>query len=228
MRFRDRQDAGRQLAEALKEKYGGAEGVVYPLPRGGIPLGLEVARVLEMPLGLIIPRKIGHPFNPEYAICAVSEGGETVCNERELEKLDKKWFEQRVEEERQESKRRREKYLPGRDLLPLEGKIAILVDDGIATGLTMRAAIRDARERKAAQVVVAIPVVPQDTAERLKLEVDDVVALSIDAFYLGSVGAYYDSFDQLTDKEVIAMMSQLDESGMPLSPGRDDGQTGYQ
>jgi predicted phosphoribosyltransferase len=220
MRFRDRQDAGRQLAEALKDKYKGKEGVVYPLPRGGIPLGLEVARVLEMPLGLIIPRKIGHPFNPEYAICAVSEGGETVCNERELAKVDKKWFEQRVEEERQESKRRRERYLPGRDPLDLEGKTAILVDDGIATGLTMRAAIRDARERKAAQVVVAIPVVPQDTAEQLKLEVDDVVALSIDAYYLGAVGAYYDSFNQFTDDEVIAMMARLDETGMPLDAGQ--------
>lgn len=218
MRFRDRQDAGRQLAEALKEKYKGKEGVVYPLPRGGVPLGLEVARVLEMPLGLIIPRKIGHPSSSEYAICAVSEGGETVCNERELAQVDKEWFEQRVEEERQESKRRREKYLPGRDPLPLEGKIAILVDDGIATGLTMRAAIRDARERKAAQVVVAIPVVPRDTAEQLKLEVDDVVALSIDEFYLGAVGAYYDSFNQLTDEEVIAMMSQLDKTGRLLNP----------
>lgn len=218
MRFRDREDAGRQLAEALKEKYKGREGVVYPLPRGGIPLGLEVARVLEMPLGLIIPRKIGHPFSSEYAICAVSEGGETVCNEREVAKVDPEWFKSRVEEERQESRRRRERYLPGRDPLPLEGKTAILVDDGIATGLTMRAAIRDARERKAAQVVVAIPVVPKDTAERLKLEVDDVVALSIDAFYLGAVGAYYDSFNQLTDEEVIAMMSQLDETGMLLKP----------
>lgn len=219
MRFRDRQDAGRQLAEALKEKYKGRQGVVYPLPRGGVPLGLEVARVLEMPLGLIIPRKIGHPFNPEYAICAVSEGGETVCNESELAKVDKKWFEQRVAEERLESKRRREIYLPGRDPQRLEGKTAILVDDGIATGLTMRAAIRDARERKAAQVVVAIPVVPQDTAERLKREVDDVVALSIEAYYLGAVGSYYDSFNQFTDEEVIAMMSKLDETGMPLVPG---------
>lgn len=219
MRFRDRQDAGRQLAEALKEKYKGRQGVVYPLPRGGVPLGLEVARVLEMPLGLIIPRKIGHPFNPEYAICAVSEGGETVCNESELAKVDKKWFEQRVAEERLESKRRREIYLPGRDPQRLEGKTAILVDDGIATGLTMRAAIRDARERKAAQVVVAIPVVPQDTAERLKREVDDVVALSIEAYYLGAVGSYYDSFNQFTDEEVIAMMSKLDETGMPLIPG---------
>jgi len=215
-RFRDRRDAGRQLAAALREKYGGSQGVVYPLPRGGIPLGLEVASELEMPLGLIIPRKIGHPFNSEYAICAVSEGGETVCNELEVSKVDPEWFKRRVNEERQESKRRREKYLPGRGPLPLEGKTAILVDDGIATGLTMRAAIRDARERKAAKVVVAIPVVPKDTAEQLKLEVDDVVALSVDAYYLGAVGAYYDSFPQFTDDEVISLMSMLDEAGMPM------------
>jgi len=218
MRFRDRQDAGRQLAEALKEKYKGGQGVVYPLPRGGVPLGLEIARVLQMPLGLIIPRKIGHPLNPEYAICAVSEGGETVCNESELAKVDKQWIEQRVEEARQESGRRREKYLPGRDPLLLAGKIAILVDDGIATGLTMRAAIRDAQKRKAAQIVVAIPVVPKDTAEKLRCEIDDVVALSVDANYLGAVGAYYDNFIQLTDEEVIAQMSQLDEFGIPVKP----------
>ncbi|MFV1998126.1 MAG: phosphoribosyltransferase [Acidiferrobacterales bacterium] len=218
MRFRDRQDAGRQLAEVLGDKYKGRQGIVYPLPRGGVPLGLEVARALEMPLSLIIPRKIGHPLNPEYAICAVSEGGETVCNEDELAKVDKQWIEQRVEEERQESRRRREKYLPGRDPLSLACKTVILVDDGIATGLTMRAAVRDARERKAAQIVVAIPVVPHDTAKQLRREVDDVVALSVDANYLGAVGAYYDSFIQLTDDDVIALMSQLDEFGIPLNP----------
>ena len=219
MRFRDRNDAGKQLADALAEKYRDADCVVYPLPRGGVPLGMEVARTLHMPLDLIIPRKIGHPFNPEYAICAVPESGETVCNERELARVEKPWFEQRVEEERQESKRRRDRYLAGREPVPIEGKTAILVDDGIATGLTMRAAIKDAKARKAAHVVVAIPVVPQDTAELLATEVDDVVALSVDAYYLGAVGAYYDDFQQLSDEEVVQMMQQLDENGIPVSSG---------
>jgi putative phosphoribosyl transferase len=215
MRFRDRVDAGKQLAKAVKQKYENAEVVVYPLPRGGVPLGIEVARTLSMPLDLVIPRKIGHPYNPEYAICAVAETGETVCNERERERVDEAWFEQRVAEERNESRRRRELYLAGREPIPVEGKTAILVDDGIATGLTMRAAIKDMRARSAARVVVAIPVVPQDTAERLKSEVDDVVALSIDAYYLGAVGAYYDEFGQVSDTEVLEMMQQLDQKGKP-------------
>jgi putative phosphoribosyl transferase len=215
MRFRDRVDAGKQLAKAVKQKYENAEVVVYPLPRGGVPLGIEVARTLSMPLDLVIPRKIGHPYNPEYAICAVAETGETVCNERERERVDEAWFEQRVAEERNESRRRRELYLAGREPIPVEGKTAILVDDGIATGLTMRAAIKDMRARCAARVVVAIPVVPQDTAERLKSEVDDVVALSIDAYYLGAVGAYYDEFGQVSDTEVLEMMQQLDQKGKP-------------
>ena len=217
MRFRDRVDAGKQLAEALKKKYSDTDGVIYPLPRGGLPLGMEIARALNMPLDLIIPRKIGHPFNPEYAICAVSESGETVCNQRELERVDKEWFQKRVEEEREESRRRRDRYLDGREPIAIEGKTAILVDDGIATGLTMRAAIRDARARKAAHVVVAIPVVPQDTAELLTTEVDDVVALSVDAYYLGAVGAYYDNFSQLSDEEVVEMMQKLDAKGLPIA-----------
>ena len=217
MNFHNRIDAGKQLADALAENYRGTDAVIYPLPRGGIPLGLEVARALKMPLDLIIPRKIGHPFNPEYAICAVSESGEAVCNEQELARVDKAWFEQRVEEECKESRRRRNLYLAGRDPIPIEGKTAILVDDGIATGLTMRAAIKDARVRKAAHIVVAVPVMPQDTAKLLATEVDDVVALSVDTYYLGSVGAYYENFQQVSDEEVVELLQQLDEKGLPMA-----------
>ena len=206
MHFRDRKDAGRQLAQALHQKLAGADGVVFPLPRGGVPLGLEIARVLDMPLDLIIPRKIGHPMNPEYAICAVSESGGLVCNERERARADPAWLQQRVAEERAESQRRRHRYLAGRENLPLSGKTAILVDDGIATGLTMRAAIADARKRGASRIVVAVPVMPADTAEQLARDVDQVVALSVERFYLGSVGAYYDDFHQLSDADVISMM----------------------
>ncbi|GMR17692.1 MAG: phosphoribosyltransferase [Gammaproteobacteria bacterium] len=212
MRFQDRWDAGRQLARLLEEKYKDSNGIVYPLPRGGIPLGIEIARALDMPLGMIIPRKIGHPSSPEYAICAVAENGETVCNEREVANVDPSWFEQRVEQAQQESRRRRRVYLGNQPPLPLEGKIAILVDDGIATGLTMRAAIRDARYRKAASIVVAIPVAPKDTADLLEKEVDDVVALSIDDHYLGAVGAYYNKFNQLNDEEVISMLREFNDS----------------
>ena len=105
MRFRDRADAGKRLAQALK-KYQNQDGVVYALPRGGVVLGAEVARALDMPLDLLIPRKIGHPLQPEYAICAVVENGEMVCNQREVARVDPQWFRQEVESERNEARRR--------------------------------------------------------------------------------------------------------------------------
>lgn len=206
MHFRNRSEAGQLLADALKG-YEGQPGVVYPLPRGGVPLGVEIAHALKMDLDLIIPRKVGHPFNPEYAIAAVGETGDPVINRAEVERVDPKWFEQEVSRQRVESRRRREAYLHGREALPVEGKLAILVDDGIATGLTMKAAIQDARARKPAKLIVAIPVVPADTARVLRSLVDDLVALDIDENYLGAVGAYYDDFGQTTDEEVIALLS---------------------
>lgn len=212
IRFKDRGDAGRQLARALKEKYPELDGVVYPLPRGGVPLGVAVASAMNLPMDLIIPRKIGHPMSPEYAICAVSESGGTVCNERERALVDAAWLKKREDEERRESRRRRDAYVGGRKAELIEGRTAILVDDGIATGLTMRAAIRDARARHANRIIVAIPVVPADTAEVLGKEVDDVVALSVDKHYLGAVGAYYENFDQVSDEEVIAMMQEFGKS----------------
>src|SRR3989344_1657662 len=144
MRFKDRADAGRKLAHALN-KFKGRQGVVYALPRGGVVLGVEIAQALHMPLDLVIPRKIGHPISPEYAIGAVVENGEKVCNEMEVARIDPEWFRREVERERQEARRRRELYLGGREPAPVEGKTAIIVDDGIATGLTMEVAIRDVK-----------------------------------------------------------------------------------
>ncbi|MCL7750118.1 phosphoribosyl transferase [Guyparkeria hydrothermalis] len=206
MRFSDRREAGRQLAEAL-ERFRGQPGVVYALPRGGVALGVEVARYLDMPLDVLIPRKIGHPMQPEYAICAVPEQGERVCNPREEAAVDPGWLADAESRERVEASRRRALY--GRaDAPSVDGKLAIIVDDGIATGLTMRAAIRDADARDPARVVVAIPVVPASTAATLEREADELVALEITDQYLGAVGAYYDHFPQVTDDEVIGMLQQ--------------------
>jgi putative phosphoribosyl transferase len=209
MRFRDREDAGRQLAEVLAPRVQGDDAIIYPLPRGGVPLGVEIARVLHMPVDLIIPRKIGHPYNPEYAIGAVTEHGDPVINEAEVERADPAWYQAELAAQREEARRRRERYLGDRAPLPVEGKTAILVDDGIATGLTMRAAIADARQRHASRIVVAIPVAPKDTYTALAREVDAVVAVAVEAHYLGAVGAYYDQFEQLTDEEVIRLLDEL-------------------
>jgi Predicted phosphoribosyltransferases len=205
MRFQDRTEAGKRLAEALA-KHRNQEGIVYALPRGGVVLGAEIAQALRMPLDLIIPRKIGHPTNPEYAICAVAENGEMVCNEREASQVDPAWLRKVFIRERKEALRRRRLYLGSREPTSAAGKSAILVDDGMATGLTMQAAIRDARTRKPARIIVAIPVAPTDTAQQLAREVDEVVALEMTDFHLGAVGAYYADFPQVTDEEVINLL----------------------
>lgn len=206
MRFKNRTEAGQLLADKLQQ-YKGLPGVVYLLPRGGVPLGIEIAKSLVMDLDLIIPRKIGHPLNPEYAIAAVGETGEPVVNHTEVDRVDPEWFEKEVARQREEARRRRNAYLADREMIPVKGKVAILVDDGIATGLTMKAAIQDARARQPAKLIVAIPVVPADTAKVLEAMVDELVAIDIDKYYLGSVGAYYDQFSQVSDEEVVTMLS---------------------
>lgn len=214
MQFKTRTHAGKLLAEALvktlNQKYPGQNAVVYALPRGGVPLGVEIASAAQLPLDLIIPRKIGHPSNPEYAIGAVSEGGDIICNDNELANVDTDWFERERNNEITEAKRRRQHYLDGRDSPSVKGKIAILTDDGIATGLTMRAAILDIKRREPEKIIVAIPVIPADTAKLLSTEVDDVVALLIEPEYQGSVGSYYQYFYQLCDEEVIRLLEKFD------------------
>lgn len=212
MRFTDRKDAGIRLAKAL-EKYKGEDVIVYALPRGGVPLGVEIAKKLNAPLDLIITKKIGHPTNPEYAICALAEEGDPVCNPAEVDGIDPHWLEEETTRIRNEIKRRREKFSGEIITHSVEGKTAIIVDDGIATGFTMIAAINEMKRRKPKKIVVAIPVTPDDTAEKLKSMVDDLVALDIDVFYQGAVGAYYDDFSQVDDSEVILLLKSMAEEG---------------
>ncbi len=212
MFFKDRQEAGKLLAQKLK-KYKGKDVVVYALPRGGVVTAVEIAKYLDAPLDLIISRKIGHPYNPEYAIAAVAENGDLIGSKEELELVDKEWLRKEIEHQRLEAKRRREKYLAGRKEITAEGKIAILVDDGVATGLTMRAGIRELLHRRPKKIVVAVPVIPSTTAEIIKNEVGELVALEIpsDNEFLGSVGAYYEDFSPVEDEEVITILKTYDK-----------------
>ena len=203
--FQDRQEAGRLLAQQLM-KYRGQAGVVYALPRGGVVLGAEIARALDMPLDLLIPRKVGYPGNPEYAVCAVTEDGYQVCNQAIAATLDPAWLEAEIEKEQQEAKRRRETYLAGREAVNAAGKVAIIVDDGIATGLTMQAAVLQVKDRRPLKAVVAVPVVPPEAAILLSPQVDELVVLDIPPVYLGAVGAYYQEFPPVADEEVISLL----------------------
>ncbi len=212
MYFRNRTEAGMLLAKALK-KYKGKDIVVYALPRGGVVVAVEIARELHAALDLIITRKIGHPYQPEYAIAAIAENGHIVGEKKDLRALDQEWLQEETERQKNEAKRRREKYLQGRVKIPVKGKIAILVDDGIATGLTMRAGIMELKHRHPKRIVVAVPVVPKSTADILKKEArGELVALEIpsDDAFQGAVGAYYDEFFPVEDEEVIATLKSYE------------------
>lgn len=208
MRFKNREEAGHLLAGVLKGHVR-QPAVVYALPRGGVPVALAVARELQLPMDLVIPRKLGHPWQPEYAIGAVTETGDPVCNEDERRRVEPAWFEVKVAEERREARRRRELYCGGRARTSAKGKCAILVDDGVATGLTLEAAIREVRADGPSRLIAAVGVAPPETAERFRALVDDFVAVQIPEYFQGAVGAYFEDFHQLSDDDVLKMMSTL-------------------
>lgn len=203
--FANRKEAGKELAQKL-EPYRGHDAVVYALPRGGVVLGYEVANALHLPLDLTIARKIGHPQNPEYAVCAVTEDGTLFCNETERALLSAKWLSKASEREQKEAKRRRELYLADRQHLLASGKTAIIVDDGIATGLTIHAALESLKKERPAKIVVAVPVAPQDAVRELKRIANEVIVLVSPDQFLGAVGAHYRNFPQVSDDEVIRIL----------------------
>lgn len=205
MRFKDRTDAGQQLAHALG-KYKGQESVVYALPRGGVVPAAIVAEALEAPLDLLIPRKIGHPYNPEYAIAAFSEGGYYIANQGEGLLVNTTWFAEELGRQRKEAERRRRLYMANRKPLPVQNKVAIVIDDGIATGLTMQVTVQSLKQYNPKKIVVAVPVAPADTVKKLEEMVDEVIVLHVPADSFGAVGAYYDDFPQVSDEEVITLL----------------------
>lgn len=205
MRFLNRQEAGRQLAQALA-KYRDTDTIVYALPRGGVAVGFEVAQALGAPLELVIARKIGHPHNPEYAVCVISEEGELLCDEYERSLADRDWLKIEAASQWREALRRRAAYCGDKPRLSAKDKRAIVIDDGVATGLTMRAALRSIKKDQPKELVAAVPVAPHEVVEALRAEADRVVALEDARDYLGAVGAYYYDFPQLSDREVIAFL----------------------
>ena len=205
--FKDRKDAGEKLAHKLK-KYRGQDAVVYALPRGGVVVAAIVAKALNCPLDILVSRKISHPLSPEYAIGAVAPDGHSVFNEAEKKEVNPRELEKIINKEIVEAKRRETVYMGQRKHAGAENKIAIIVDDGIATGLTMKLAIKEIRHQKPKKVIVVIPVLPEDAARPLRQEVDEVISFLEDKDYLGAVGSYYEYFPQIEDKEVIEIMEK--------------------
>lgn len=211
MVFHDRTDAGRQLARALL-KYKGQHPVILALPRGGVPVAAEVASVLDAPLDLVLVRKIGVPNQPELAMGAVTDGKvpAVVRNNDiiELCGISDQSFDSVCREELAEIERRRQRYIGDRPRAEVEGKVAIIVDDGIATGATTLAAIKAVRSRKPRELVLAVPVAPFDSIKRLHSEVDAIVCLDTPRD-LGAIGYFYEDFRQVDDEKVIATLKRF-------------------
>lgn len=208
--FEDRTQAGARLGRALLE-WKDRDPVVLALPRGGVPVGYEIARALGAPLDLLLVRKVGAPDQPELAVAAVVDGEapQVVRNESVLRALGlgERWLERAAERELAEIERRRERYGAGREPVPVRGRTAVVVDDGIATGATARAALRGVRQRGAANVVLAVPVAPPETLEALRAEVDALVCLETPEPF-GAIGAFYRDFHQLSDDDVVDLLAR--------------------
>lgn len=207
MRFRDRAHAGRELAEHLRilqEKGTLPDPVVLALPRGGVTVAREVARALGAPLDVLVVRKIGAPLHEEYGVGAIAGDGPPLFDARALAQLglDEEELAPVVERERTELHRREHRYREDRPAPDLRGRTAILVDDGLATGATARAAVRAVRRQEPERVVVAAPVCSHEASDLLRAEADDVVCLSRPSPF-HAVGLWYDDFDQVTDDEVL-------------------------
>lgn len=209
--FKNRVEAGQKLAEALKKFNNSPNTVILALPRGGVVVGYEVAKILNLPLDIVVPRKIGAPGDPEFAVGAITETGEMILNE-EVFGISEDYLKNEAEKEKQEAGRRLKLYRGSRPPLNLKNKAVILVDDGLATGLTMRAAIASVKKMKAKKIIVAVPVIPPDAVELIKKEADEIIYLGAPLLF-GAVGAFYKEFGQTTDEEVIDLLKKSEEFG---------------
>jgi putative phosphoribosyl transferase len=209
MRFSDRAVAGRLLGEELlKLKF--AQPVIFALPRGGLPVAYEVAQALKAPLDVLLVRKIGAFWNREFAAGAIADDEQNLIFNKEAISdagMQRRQVEQGAKAELREIERRRALYLKGRTPIDLKGRDAVLVDDGIATGSTVRAAVMAVRRRGPARVIVATPVAPPDAIAELKNEADEVVCLHAPAAF-HAISAFYDDFRQLTDEDVLAILNK--------------------
>jgi putative phosphoribosyl transferase len=203
--FADRREGGARLAEALG-RFASERPVVLGIPRGGVVVAAEVARALDAPLDVVIPRKVGAPGNPELGLGAVAPGVR-VLDERLIRDLgvSSEYLEREIEAQEREIERRSAAYRGDREPVEIAGRTAIVVDDGVATGGTAAAALRWARHAGAARVLLAVPVAPRQALAALSREADEVVVLATpEPFY--AVGQWYDRFDQVSDEEVVRLL----------------------
>jgi putative phosphoribosyl transferase len=210
--FLDRRDAAQQLARALKKYTHHDHTCLLGLTRGGVVLAAEIATRLHLPVDAFIVRKIGAPDNPEYAIGAISEGGVVEINNDVVRSSVISWeyIDQQIVLQTQKIEHQKELYRGNRSLLDVGHQSVIIVDDGLATGYTMRVAIQDVRSQQASKIVVAVPVGPVDTVTELKKIVDEVICLKIPSIFF-AVGNHYIDFSPVSDEEVVSLMKRFEK-----------------
>jgi|SRR3989338_10781226 len=200
MIFKDRHDAGKKLAEALKKYKNKKDIIVLGIPRGGVEVAFNIAKALKVPLSIIVTKKIGHPFESEFAIGAVSPDSNYIIDESYKKEAGEEYIKKTVKEMNAEIKRRYKEYTKG-EIPELKNKVVIVVDDGLATGYTMLAAIKYIKSKSPKKVIAAVPVAAQDSFEKVKEIADEVICLQVPLFF-GAVGSFYQNFTQLEDEEV--------------------------
>jgi predicted phosphoribosyltransferase len=205
MIFKNREDAGERLAKALKKYEHCRDAVVVALPRGGVTVGRVVADRLGLPLDLVVTRKISAPLDDEYAIGAVTEAGHVIWNEAERAAAGDEYTKAAVAKQQAEAQRRLRTYRAGLPPRNLRGKTVIIVDDGVATGFTMRAALATVKAELPAKTIVAAAVAPPDVIRQLKREADEVIVLESPLDFM-AIGDFYEDFPQLDDQQVIRLM----------------------
>ena len=214
MIYKNRSDAGRQLAERLSHYRDKADAIVLGLPRGGVTTAFEIARALHLPLDVLIVRKIGFPGNPELGVGAISETGALALNEDIIAAygVDREYLARETGRQQEEIARRKVLFRGGEGLPPLAGKTVILVDDGVATGATVKAAVTTLKQEKLARLVVALPVASPDAEATIRRMVDEWICLQAPPGFM-AVGDYYYDFTQVEDTEVMAMLKESREQG---------------
>jgi len=205
MLFRDRTDAGEQLARALRNRRG-SRPLVVAIPRGAVPMGAIIAERLEGDLDVVLTRKLGAPGNPEFAIGAIDESGWIyLADYAEAAGATRDYVERQAAAETETMRRRREQYTPARPPLDPAGRVVIAVDDGLATGATMIAALHALRAKRPQRLICAVPVASEEALEKVRAKADEVVCLHVPPFFY-AVGQFYDDFPQVSDDEVISLL----------------------
>jgi putative phosphoribosyl transferase len=212
--FRDRSEAGIKLADRLKKYKGAQDVLVLALPRGGVVTGFEVSRLLGVPLDVLIVRKIGAPRQPELAAAAVSETGVVALNQFVVSAymISEDYLKHEISRQKEEISRRAKLYRKGKRIANFAGKTVILVDDGVATGATMKAAIETLRKEDIKKLVIALPVAPPDTADELREIADEFVCLEVPSDF-GAVGNFYQNFSQVPDEDVVMLLQESQAKG---------------